>query len=225
MQERSERTRERLLRAGAELFNRKGYANATLGDIARAAGVTKGALYFHFSSKEDLADAVQERGCALLGAAVRELTDAGFTPLQTLIDLTYWLARGLREEPAVRAGFRITSECSHREPPVTDVHGVWISTVWELLRKARETGELRYRTRWEGPETLVAAAVCGIEVMSGTGMSYGELRHRVGAMWDLMLPSLMQPGTELRMRTWPIDGYGAGDLDADGYGAERTPVS
>ncbi|MGC9542892.1 TetR family transcriptional regulator [Streptomyces sp. UG1] len=57
VQERSEKTRHRLMRAGAELFDLKGYANATLVGIARAAGVTKGALYFHLASKEDLAEA------------------------------------------------------------------------------------------------------------------------------------------------------------------------
>ncbi|MFF9512299.1 TetR family transcriptional regulator [Streptomyces sp. NPDC014724] len=66
MQARSRRTCQRLVHAGAEMFNRNGYANATLGQIAGAAGMTKGALYFHFASKDGLADAVQERGRAMV---------------------------------------------------------------------------------------------------------------------------------------------------------------
>ncbi|MFG2503301.1 ScbR family autoregulator-binding transcription factor [Streptomyces sp. NPDC048441] len=208
VQERSERTRERLVHAGSELFHRHGYTNATLSDIADAAGVTKGALYFHFTSKEELADAVLQRGRDLLDGAVRELRAAGVSPLQSIIDLTYWLARTLQEEPAVRAGFRIARERTGLLSSANDLHGVWISTVWELLRQARDTGELRKRPRGEGPETLVAAAVCVIEVMSETGMPYAELRHRVGALWDLMVPSLVPPGAAA-VRTWPHAGYAA----------------
>ncbi|MFC8130173.1 ScbR family autoregulator-binding transcription factor [Streptomyces sp. NPDC057302] len=208
VQERSERTRERLVHAGAELFHRHGYANASLSGIAAAAGVTKGALYFHFTSKEDLAHAVLRRGHDLLDGAVAELRAAGVSPLQSLIDLTYWLARTLQEEPAVRAGFRIARERAGHLPPAGDLHGVWIRTVWELLRQAREAGELRLRPRPEGPETLVAAAVCVIEVMSQTAMPYAELRHRVGALWDLTVPSLVPPGAPA-VRTWPHAEYAA----------------
>ncbi|MGW5861763.1 ScbR family autoregulator-binding transcription factor [Streptomyces sp. NPDC055239] len=208
MQERSERTRERLVHAGAEQFHRHGYANASLSGIAATAGVTKGALYFHFASKEELAHAVLQRGRDLLDGAVGELKAAGVSPLQSLIDLTYWLARTLQEEPAVRAGFRIARERAGRLPPATDLHAVWISLVWELLRQARDAGELRQRPRREGPETLVAAAVCVIEVMSETGMPYAELRYRVGALWDLMVPSLVPPGAAA-VRTWPHAAYAA----------------
>ncbi|GAA1816983.1 TetR/AcrR family transcriptional regulator [Actinomadura chokoriensis] len=47
-------TRERLLRAAAEAFARHGYDGTRVADIARAAGVSNGALYAHFGSKADL---------------------------------------------------------------------------------------------------------------------------------------------------------------------------
>src|SRR6201996_4929950 len=48
------RTRELLLDAAARVFARQGYAGASVGDIAEAAGFTIGALYSNFSGKEDL---------------------------------------------------------------------------------------------------------------------------------------------------------------------------
>ncbi|MEV6954747.1 ScbR family autoregulator-binding transcription factor [Streptomyces sp. NPDC051183] len=204
VQERSERTRRRLVRAGAELFRRNGYANATLGDIAGAAGVTKGALYFHFASKDELAEAVQERGGAMLREEARALRLRGVAPLQALVDLTHWLARTLHEEPALPASFRITKECAGSEPPVTDFHRAWLSTVCELLREARDAGELR-ADHWEGIESAVAAAACGIEVMAGIGMPYPELRRRVSALWLLLLPSLVPAGREAQYRTSVAD--------------------
>jgi AcrR family transcriptional regulator len=47
-------TRERLLGEARRLFRERGYAATSLEQIAEAAGVTKGAIYGHFSSKEDL---------------------------------------------------------------------------------------------------------------------------------------------------------------------------
>ncbi|MEU9035581.1 ScbR family autoregulator-binding transcription factor [Streptomyces sp. NPDC048352] len=220
MQERSERTRRRLVFAGAELFHRNGYANATLGEIAGAAGVTKGALYFHFASKDELADAVQQRGCGLLHEAVRGLREGGASPLQALIDTTHWLARTLHEDPAIPASFRITKECAGHQPAAVDFHGAWLEAVCELLRMARDVGELPLEgpfpgvpdggggsaaDRWESAEALVAAAVCGIEVLAGTGLSYEELQRKVAALWGLLLPSLVGPERVREYRTQAAD--------------------
>ena len=46
--------RDRLLREAAEIFSRKGYAAASVGEIVAAAGVTKPVLYYHFESKQGL---------------------------------------------------------------------------------------------------------------------------------------------------------------------------
>lgn len=54
-QDRAIRTRHTILVAAASVFEERGYQAATITDILTTAGVTKGALYFHFQSKEDLA--------------------------------------------------------------------------------------------------------------------------------------------------------------------------
>lgn len=64
MQKRAIATRQAVLVAAAEVFNRMGYVNAGLQEIISESGVTKGSLYFHFSSKEQLARAVIDEGCA-----------------------------------------------------------------------------------------------------------------------------------------------------------------
>jgi AcrR family transcriptional regulator len=50
----AEETRSRILHAAEKAFYDKGVANTTLEDIATAAGVTRGAIYWHFSNKNDL---------------------------------------------------------------------------------------------------------------------------------------------------------------------------
>lgn len=54
-------TREKLLRAAAEVIAEKGYRAASLDEIAERAGLTKGAVYSNFDSKEDLFFAVVEK--------------------------------------------------------------------------------------------------------------------------------------------------------------------
>jgi AcrR family transcriptional regulator len=58
--ERTETTRAALIAAGRRLFGRHGFAEASIEDLAREAGMTRGALYHHFDSKEALFEAVFE---------------------------------------------------------------------------------------------------------------------------------------------------------------------
>jgi AcrR family transcriptional regulator len=200
MQARSERTRQKLVRAGAETFDRHGYASATLGQIAENAGVTKGALYFHFGSKSELADAVQARGSGMLRDFLDDRWLSGPSPVQLLIDLTYWLAQTLHEDPVTRASCRISSERAGCEPQATDLRQLWIGEVLLLLARAREGGDLRRDAAEDGPETLLSAAVCGIEVLVGTGLPPAELHRRLVALWEVLLPALVPPGDLGRYR-------------------------
>ena len=61
-----ERTRERLLQAGFREVHRSGFQSASIDTILAATNVTKGALYYHFESKEDLGHAIVEEIIAKL---------------------------------------------------------------------------------------------------------------------------------------------------------------
>src|SRR3989304_6337433 len=56
-------TRHQILDASLRLFSERGFARTTVRDIARAAGITDAAIYYHFASKRDLLEALfEERG-------------------------------------------------------------------------------------------------------------------------------------------------------------------
>lgn len=59
--EESAHTRERLIAAAREAFERHGYARTTLEQVARAAGLTRGAFYFHFADKAALFRAMRDQ--------------------------------------------------------------------------------------------------------------------------------------------------------------------
>jgi AcrR family transcriptional regulator len=68
-------TRARLLEAAAEVFARRGFRAASVDEVADAAGFTKGAVYAHFESKEDLFLALLDERFAARLAEVRALLD------------------------------------------------------------------------------------------------------------------------------------------------------
>lgn len=76
-------TRSRILEAAARCFSRKGFAQASLDEVAAEAGLTKGAVYWHFESKHDLFFALLEARCAeldrLIPAAAEAARKAGLT--------------------------------------------------------------------------------------------------------------------------------------------------
>ena len=69
-------TRSAVLKAALSVFSNKGYAAATLDDVAKAARVTRGAIYWHFKSKADLYNTLTSelsaRGADLVQQAVAE---------------------------------------------------------------------------------------------------------------------------------------------------------
>lgn len=72
----SEATRERILDATAEVLNAKGYAGARLSDIAELAGVQATAIYYYFSSRDDMVAETVQVGLRRVLAHVGEVLAA-----------------------------------------------------------------------------------------------------------------------------------------------------
>jgi AcrR family transcriptional regulator len=82
--ERSEATRAALIAAARELFAQRGYASVGTEEIVKRAGVTRGALYHHFTGKEDLFRAVYEDVERELVEAIGARAMASGDPLEAL---------------------------------------------------------------------------------------------------------------------------------------------
>lgn len=82
----SERTRERIVIATARVLNTRGYAGTRLSDIAQLAEVQAPAIYYYFSSRDELIEQAVSEGLAraadLVGAALESVADAG--PMERL---------------------------------------------------------------------------------------------------------------------------------------------
>ncbi|MEV7217421.1 ScbR family autoregulator-binding transcription factor [Kitasatospora cineracea] len=190
-QERALRTRETLVRSAAEMFHQEGFTVASLATISRRAGVSNGALHFHFANKAAVADAVEESALARLRAVASDGPKAADCCLQRLVDATYRLARELSGDVVLRAGFELGGDPA-RSPGV-DLRGYWQHWVQETLRQAGERGELRPEVVPEEAATAVVAGTVGMEVL-GTRQPEWLDPRTVGRFWRLLLPTLAPTG-------------------------------
>ena len=77
-------TRATLLKTALSVFSAKGYSAATLDDVAKAAKVTRGAIYWHFKSKADLDNTLVEEVSARGAAVVQQAVAEGGTLIEIL---------------------------------------------------------------------------------------------------------------------------------------------
>lgn len=78
-------TRAALLDAAERVFGERGVSRTSLADIARAAGVTRGAVYWHFKDKLDLFNAMMERVTLPLESELAGAAEAPGDPIDTLM--------------------------------------------------------------------------------------------------------------------------------------------
>jgi TetR/AcrR family fatty acid metabolism transcriptional regulator len=93
LKERQRHEREQLiLQAAEELLLERGYHEMSIDDIAARVGISKGTVYLHFASKEDLAIALMERGMLTFHKALDAVLASDMTPrekLRTIIQRVY----------------------------------------------------------------------------------------------------------------------------------------
>src|SRR6202521_901368 len=88
-------TRERLLRAAVDLYSAKGFAGASVLDVARRAGVTKGAFYHHFESKAHLIVAIHNSFVDLQIGDLTASVEKGLAPTKPLAEAILLIFRNM----------------------------------------------------------------------------------------------------------------------------------
>ncbi len=188
-QERAEQTRNAILEAAASRFDAVGFLGASLSEILAEAGVTKGALYFHFKSKEDLADALIEEQFTVwepLAAIERP-------GLQTVIDLTQGMAASLQSDVRVRASVRLVIEQGSFIAPAGAAYKRWIDTIHGCLLAAKAAGDVRKEINAYDLAVYVQASFTGIQLSSQVLTGRNDLLERTAYMWTLILSSVVPP--------------------------------
>ncbi|MEU9876635.1 ScbR family autoregulator-binding transcription factor [Streptomyces phaeochromogenes] len=202
-QERAIRTRRALLVAAAEVFDEVGYEAATISDVLKKSGMTKGALYFHFTSKEELAQAV-------LAAQVESMprVPEQELKLQQLLDEALLLAYLLKRDtgdPIVQGSVRLTVDQGspkdhlNRRVPMR----AWQDHAQALFQEAKARGEVLPHADVDSLAKLFVGAFTGVQVLSRIMTSRADLAERVADLYRHLMPSIAVPGVLVRLDFTP----------------------
>lgn len=144
----SDLTRQRILLAAARVFREHGYSGARLTDIADAADMKAGSLYYYFESREALVEEVVLEGVRRTKDAVQERLralppDASFLlRLEAMIEthLTFVLLQGDIASASIQLIRQVPQEIRERTLAVQRAYGA----IWRhILEAARDAGEIR----------------------------------------------------------------------------------
>lgn len=143
-------TRNRILDAAEQVFHRKGVSHTSLAEIAAAAGVTRGAIYWHFNNKAELFDAMMQRVIAPWEAMSHELeTLRAGDPLGWARAVALYVLERLTQDPQYHRVFEIAwHKCEYvgEMAEIRDRHlecGYrYIGMMERALHKAQEQGQI-----------------------------------------------------------------------------------
>lgn len=142
----SDEKKDRIFTTAISEFADLGFSAASINTIARKAGVSIGAMYSYFSSKEDLFLAVSQKGVEIFNRVIEEARpqEGGFFDvLERLLDLTIIYAR--QHPDLCKLYLSVSSEelASLEERLSTDMESSFQSFYTDLLTKAKREGEIR----------------------------------------------------------------------------------
>ncbi|WEH14121.1 ScbR family autoregulator-binding transcription factor [Streptomyces sp. VNUA24] len=199
-QARAVETRRLILQGAALVFDEMGYDAASIKEILSRVSVTKGALYFHFPSKEDLARGVLEEQTLHLHVSPQT------SKLQEVIDLTMAVAHALPNDAMLRAGSRLALERGSIDFAAHSPFLAWAKVCEDLLEQARRDGEVLPHVDCHETAELIVGSFTGIQAFSQISSALLDLEKRVSAMWKHILPSVAIPAALARLDTAPDRG-------------------
>ncbi|MFG2480589.1 ScbR family autoregulator-binding transcription factor [Streptomyces fagopyri] len=194
-QERGTRSRHSILESAARVFDERGYDAASTNDILARTGLTRGALYHHFPSKEAIAVALVTAHSEALVVPDRAVK------LQAVIDLTLEFAQRLQHDPVLRASVRLAVEQTSFSRPPQTAYEQSGAAILALLRQAEEQGEILPGVDIQEATSTIVGAFTGLQLMSQVYSNRADLPERIGAFWRFMLPGLATPGLLGRLHT------------------------
>ncbi|MGY1502788.1 TetR family transcriptional regulator [Streptomyces sp. QTS52] len=188
-QARALRTYDRVLDAAAEEFARYGYANTNLQRIADRIGLTKGALYGHFTNKEELATALTDQLAGTTGTLLDDARKPSAPVRNRLRALVLALGRLFQTDTRALAALRLEAEAAWAGaapiPLLVHTHEVVLQLVDDTQREENLNSALQPRPLAD----LIVATVFGM-IWTRYGARRGEPGDLVDAMWNALARTL-----------------------------------
>lgn len=154
--EEAEQTRQQIFEAGLRVFSEKGFAAATMSDVAREAGFTRGAIYWHFNNKEAFFHEICSRLSSHYDSLINEVIEEDVPFLELTRRTVIRLLKRFNEDGSWRAmqELVIRTSLSNNEMPLRPEDANRDHRAREFLRQAVAGGEIY--SGWD-PETAFIA--------------------------------------------------------------------
>jgi AcrR family transcriptional regulator len=188
---RAEQTRATIITAAADLFDRHGYESTSLSDIVEHAHVTKGALYFHFAAKEDLAHAIMELQSRAARQLASEVDSRGCSSLEALMRTTFGIARLAVEGPIQRAGLRLATADVAVRAPLKHPFAEWLEITTRKLLGAVKESDVHPDVDVDAVAHSLVCFFVGTRVAGRSLEPVSRLPRRMAEMWHLMIRGLV----------------------------------
>ncbi|OBK16399.1 TetR/AcrR family transcriptional regulator [Mycobacterium asiaticum] len=192
-QVRSEVTRRKILDAAIDVFGEVGYAAAGWGTIIERTGMTKGALYHHFDSKEALASDIIDEGTEVLVGAFRSVCGSASPALENMIHGTFAIAQVLTSDKTAQAAEQLIAALAGFNDAAARCCASWIAEMTVQARRAIAEGDLRADIDPEVLSESIVGAMFGARMLSismSRIRSGDELNSRLSQLWMLLLPGI-----------------------------------
>ncbi len=206
-QERARRTRAAIIRSAAVEFGKSGYAAASLNRILEGSRATKGAMYFHFDSKEDLARAVLDAAVERYRATTeRWLARTDIGPMDVLHGMVDEVALRLENDIIIQAEFRLIIEPEFYRDVQAGGGRILGRATRMLAVRAVEQKQLRSDSDPDRFTRTLTAALAGqryIVDLMGAGV---DLRTRFTEALEVVMESMTTPEwlDEFRRDGWRV---------------------
>lgn len=189
IQARAEATRNGILAAAVRLFGKAGYGSTALSDVIGEAGVTKGAAYYHFPTKESVALALMERSDAKVAETVEAVLAQPGSALEKVIRATFVVADLSHSDPAVHVGLQLRHGLPQISSSATGAYTAQQMVGIAALRQAVAEGDLRPGIDPDMAGRTIHAAVVGTHITcAATGT---HPREGLVTMWHFLLQGML----------------------------------
>src|SRR5262249_54288430 len=168
------------------------YSVVSLDDILAEAKLTKGAMYFHFSSKQALALTIIEHLAEMSRSAVIDLLARNMSGLETLIEFVFVRAVQDTQHDMARAGVRLLDTLENPTSLPTTVWESWIEFVSTLVQRAAAEGDVIDQHDPEDIAKILVALWVGIRRTSNLDEPE-EYLDNLQRIWILALPIFTNP--------------------------------
>ena len=202
----AEATRRALLNAAAEQFYEAGYHGGSVSEIVARAGLTKGALYFHFPDKRALAEAVIAEMNTTYSLLAERVSAAGEDPLMSMLAICDEIVTHLLTDPVVAGGSRLQRDPLLRSRHTADLaalrYDVVHDTIATQLAAAEAAGLLQPEIgaqRRDELAAMIVAAIAGYHLIGELAGNHAPLWDHLRAMWTTLLPAI---ATRTWLRQW-----------------------